>query len=956
MKKIVLLILCIAFAIPALTQPVAEKVMESVWLDFRTKYPNPYQSIGCASFRDHSQLYIISEPGPHISLEDIREIFAGFDYEIVVKKWKIGYDGWVKDILIILNFVPEFYKYELIEELNYLLYSTSQRPVWVELPVEQEREVFVKENNLNYKITVSDLNQWFINDSELFINDVDGSDLTISDIMQQAESGVFYSKEPNFVLWCLPRQKEVGNIKEEFRIFTVDTDLILGAFCNASMLVVVGRERRTLPAVLPPLRTEIIETLLSTKNKYLYQSLNIGDLLPGKMKNGLDWVPASISEELENTELGHLMTLVDIILKDFLRKGEMVYKDYRYMKPPYYPEDKKEFESITTIRYNWNTDGFIKTKDFGDYRIYAPDNTGALNISLFDSSSPNDEIKLSEELERIANHYFANLNNSDVVRVVQYIFLYQLFKLNDISYSYRKSPAKDKSDLLVDDARFVLNKIKNMTDNDLAGFSGDVAKFIYYQYTKPRIIKKRWEKWEAEYEDLTQQYAEKDAMDVEEYKQTMEYEQKYKKARQDMSQYMEEWFKEEDKTLIADVEKDLPTLSDILELQNEIKSINPTEFDKLCQVISFPNGAYYREDSLIFIKANNINMKARKVQQYYEFLGIDLETVKNNYVKNLQNDSCRWIKTPKIVVTSNTFRNYDTIYATNKYNILCGPTGGHRIGISETSVKQVEASEKPRTIEQVFNNNSPNAGLAKNNKSDKVQVQNNRRGLASLEAFKYPEKMTQYGSPVDKRKLMERRNMGAVQATIRWGEDGVRSISKGSVEDAYGNMQQGGESMSQIIKEIYIPKDESNRIKNILMSQKIEQEKEAHRKKAIGGNKENFEKNFSEIESSFRKRIGTARDKKEHDQLTGKYAEFDRLRTKINGYNNKVNTGDTERILITQSKQAKAVQEFTKTIKELGVDCSDCERDAQEMIKQADDIMREREQAYEKSKKESTNL
>lgn len=922
MRKICMLIIGMALAVPvALAQSAAEKAMNSLWQDFRAKYPNPYQSIGYAGFEDHSRLYLIAEPGPDISLQDIEEVFAGFDYKITEKKWKIGYDGWVKDILVVLNFAPAYYKYELIAELNRLIFSTAERPVWMELLVKQEREVFVQGENLNYNITVSDLNQWFISDNALFTAYPDTHRIvTVPEILQQAETGVFYSREPGFVLWCLSGTGQNDRMKQQFRIFAVDTDQILGSVSNNSTLVIIGRKRRVPFAAMPPLRTEVIGTLLSAKNGYLYQSLNIGELLTGKMSDGKDWVPATLSEELENNELGHLMTLTDIAMKDWLRKGEMRYDDYRYVKPPYYPACMNGFDTIQTVRFNWNTLGLINMKDFGRYRIYVRNNTGALHISLFDHTDPNAETGLSAHLEEMANQYFANLNNSDVARVAQYIFLYQLFQLHDISYSYAIPPSKDKSDLLVKDARSVLTRLKELTDKEISRFTGDVARFGYFQLDRPYRIGKRWERWELEYAGSTGKEREK--------------------ARLKMAEYLEEWFKEEDASLIADIEREQALSGVIKELRNEISGQDPSGFDKLCRVISYPHGNYYMADSLIFKKANHINRLVRKIQKYNEFLGIDLEKIKDNYVMNLQDDSSRWFKTPKVVITANTFRNYDTTYATDKYNLLSGPTGGHSVKGDNSEVRRVTAAEKPQVKEQVFT------------KTGKT------RGLAGIEAFQHAEVTYEY-KHADKKKEAERRKLPALDAALLWSNDAVTSSSK---DEAYYNMVQTNLAMSQDVGKMNFKSYYSNELDKIdraVKSQLDKHRREANWTNTVEGNKTKFQDSFAEMDSFFRQKMKNAPDERIYNELVNDYSEFNRMKERIHNTHIRMKSVSKEarQTLSTQERMSIGVANFATGIAaKYKEECPDCETMVRNANKLAADIMMQRSQAYQESKNEENKF
>ncbi|MEG1556531.1 MAG: hypothetical protein RR356_07395, partial [Bacteroidales bacterium] len=222
---------------------------------------------------------------------------------------------------------------------------------------------------------------------------------------------------------------------EYIRQFTLDADLILGALADSSTLVIIGREREVPLNELPPLYVETILLLASVTEKELSQSLDINDFLAGKMNNGKDWCPTYLSKELENTEFGNLMTLTDILLKDWSERGTIEEAYYRYPKPGYYPFDKPLFRKLGLheLVYNWNTANAMYAIDLNGTTLYTLNRTGSLPVSYFNSQESSTSI--GYQYEQQAYHYFATLNNPDLVRVVQYTALYQLFMDNEITFS-----------------------------------------------------------------------------------------------------------------------------------------------------------------------------------------------------------------------------------------------------------------------------------------------------------------------------------------------------------------------------------------------------------------------------------------------------------------------------------------------------------------------------------------
>jgi hypothetical protein len=87
------------------------------------------------------------------------------------------------------------------------------------------------------------------------------------------------------------------------------------------------------------------------------QNVYINDLLAGKMEDGKDWCPTYLTSELENTEFGDLLTITDILLKDWSESGTIQEMYYRYPEPAYYPFRKPLFRllGLNELVYNWNT-------------------------------------------------------------------------------------------------------------------------------------------------------------------------------------------------------------------------------------------------------------------------------------------------------------------------------------------------------------------------------------------------------------------------------------------------------------------------------------------------------------------------------------------------------------------------------------------------------------------------
>ncbi|HRR04650.1 MAG TPA: hypothetical protein P5215_05170, partial [Bacteroidales bacterium] len=116
-----------------------------------------------------------------------------------------------------------------------------------------------------------------------------------------------------------------------------------------------------------------------------------------------------MSNELENTELGDLLTLTDIILKDWSESGTIKENYYRYPHPSYYPFDKPLFKKLglNELVYNWNTNDAMYAIDYDSVTIYTLNRTGSLPVSYFNSQERS--YSIGAKYENRAYHYFATL-------------------------------------------------------------------------------------------------------------------------------------------------------------------------------------------------------------------------------------------------------------------------------------------------------------------------------------------------------------------------------------------------------------------------------------------------------------------------------------------------------------------------------------------------------------------
>ena len=608
----------------------AAGMADSIYKDFRKKYRFHYQGIGMASFPDSSRMILLSDIPPHFETDSIAPIFAEFTHKTELRKHAIGYDGYTTDVLILLGNATQENCDRLLKRLNKELFFSEYKPTVTTLPAEEKRRYFAEEN-IDYQITLNEFNTWFMEEGEGFIHLDDTSKvMTVSDLFAAKSRGVYFSQQPGFVAWAVAKNADIAAQVGEIRQFTLDADLILGALADSSTLVIIGRERQSPLYELPPLQIESILLLASTTEKELSQSLDINDLMAGKMNNGRDWCPTYLSKELENTEFGDLMTITDVLLKDWSERGTIQEGYYRYPEPGYYPFDKPLFKKLglNELVYNWNTAGAMYAIDREGYTIYTLGRTGSLPVSYFNSQERSESIGYRYESQ--AYHYFATLGNTDLARVVQYTALYQLFIDNNISYSgdtYASFP-KNKPFLLYKPTVELLEKIRQLSDEEIDLLADSLSQRSFRHFQKEQIDK-----------------------------QLKENEQKRNIS------YSEENIDAIYRNVHRDTKAGIG--KSILEVKNMLCGLSEEQYKQLARYLAYPRGVkiHDRESYNTMLRGRRVNMLMREVgKNNLDLLSrpdgsnifndrMDLKDVKNWYAANLKGNAGRYMKTSSLIIT-----------------------------------------------------------------------------------------------------------------------------------------------------------------------------------------------------------------------------------------------------------------------------------------------------------------
>lgn len=611
---------------------LAYQKQDSVYNLFRKHFRMHYQTLGTASFSDSSRLILISEPAPFFEPDTLEKILTKYTHQTSRKYFKIGYDGRITDLMIVLGNATSDNVDSLVSRISKKQFLSDYKPNSIDLLSDKQRQYFTKQN-LDYQISLAEFDDWFIKAGEKFIDGQDtAKTITVSQMFRQKRRGVYFSKEPGLVAWSIRRNSDISKQMSTIRKFALDADLILGALRDSTTLVIIGREREASLQELPPLRVETVLLIASISAKELSQSLDINDLMAGKMPNGHDWCPTYLSRELENTELGHLLTITDILLKDWSESGTIQESYYHYPSPGYFPFDKPLFRKLglEQLVYNWNTANTMYAIDLPKYTIYTLNRTGALPVSYFNSQERSESV--GAVYERQAGHYFATCGNTDIARVVQYTALYQLFMDNGIRYKGKllhTAFPSNKPYLLAKPTRNLLDVLKSMTDAQIDQISDSLAHIHFENYGQKEVHRQMREN--EELYNFT--YSEEDQKNI------------YKHVNQQQKSYIVDQFRG---------------------VRSMLRGLSEENYTKLARYMSYPRGTTINSQT-----AYNRAMQAKKVNELTRtigknnlpLLGINLANVKDFYVSNLSNSGGRYLKTPSIIIT------YNDMITTGGHNI-----------------------------------------------------------------------------------------------------------------------------------------------------------------------------------------------------------------------------------------------------------------------------------------------
>ncbi|MBQ5992966.1 MAG: hypothetical protein IJL57_01345 [Bacteroidales bacterium] len=652
-----------------LESTMAFQRLDSVYDAFRHDFRMHYQTIATATFPDSSRIILVAEPALFFEPDSLESICSRFTHQTTQRNFKIGYDGYVTDMAVVLGNATTENLDNLVAKISQQLYLSDYKPNAIDLLGGDKRHYFTGDN-LDYQITLGEFDDWFFAAGEAFIDESDtANDLTVSDMFLQQRRGVFFSREPGLVAWSIRRDSDLSEQVGDIRRFALDADLILGALRDSTTLVVIGREREASLETLPPLRVETVLLVASISSKELSQSLDINDCMAGKMGNGRDWCPTYLSRELENTELGHLLTITDVLLKDWSENGTIQEACYKYPSPGRFPFDRPLFKKLglNELVYNWNTANTMYAIDLPEYTIYTLNRTGALPVSYFHSQSSGTSV--GAQYERQAGNYFANCGNTDIARVVQYVALYQLFMDNGITYKGKllhSAFPSNKPYLLAKPCRDLLDVLKNLTDSKINELSDTLTSLHFAAYGEEQVSKQ-----------LRQHEREHNFTYTDEHERAI-----YR----DVNQH-------EKADLVAEFRG----------VRSMLNGLSEEEYTKLVRYLAYPRGTTVnsRETYDRMLRAQKVNKLLRHIgKNNLPLLGIDLAKVRDYFVGSLRNSGGRYLKTPSVIVTFNDLNTTGGHNISSRISRVGSTTNYKRSGGGGAPVAQANVppvAERPST-------------------------------------------------------------------------------------------------------------------------------------------------------------------------------------------------------------------------------------------------------------------
>jgi len=480
----------------------------AAWREFRDDHPYPVQTFAGKRLGAGKAILILSEPPPDIDRPTARNAVMGAFQNLNpvagIKRWKIGPDGYVDDIVLTFD-APELQSDDLLQSPDIRDRIAQLQAAWFgtacggDVEIVGDGSARVAGTAPNLEVSAKDIGDWLSDPKLQWLPIEDYADKSESwtDLASDKANGAFLSNDGQLVLLTFDRAVLDGGDKLEtlrsaFRRFAASTDAIIGAFWTkdgGDQVAFLGRRRTHPQSQIAPLRFETFKMLVAEGQDNLAQSYERGNALAGRIESqARDWAPIYLSPSLKDTEFGALLNVTDQMLKGWSQHGEVNYLTFAYPRTPSkFPFDKalsdivySRTKSLETL-FNWNTKGAAVAVDRGDLTVFVVRKTGSLPIDYGASEAGrvgDPKTGGMHDLEDQAYTYFSDLQDPNLARVVQYTLIYQAVRnlREQTGGSAGSAPAPD----LKPEMRFLVTEVRKLWPGIVAKngkFAFELAQF-----------------------------------------------------------------------------------------------------------------------------------------------------------------------------------------------------------------------------------------------------------------------------------------------------------------------------------------------------------------------------------------------------------------------------------------------------------------------------------------------
>ena len=146
---------------------------------------------------DHSRTLIVSEPPPHVTLEGLGNLNPAVLANPLTRTVQIGYDGWVRDVVVRIDYTGDREIHTLIDRLHIYLFGSAYKSYALSIPPEGAPPR--ARRDLNIHISAADLDRWLFRSNGRFIPYNGSTAVPIATLLATGKSGLYYSEEPGVV-------------------------------------------------------------------------------------------------------------------------------------------------------------------------------------------------------------------------------------------------------------------------------------------------------------------------------------------------------------------------------------------------------------------------------------------------------------------------------------------------------------------------------------------------------------------------------------------------------------------------------------------------------------------------------------------------------------------------------------------------------------------------------------